>query len=129
MTHATARHATLAEINITPLIDVLLVLAIIFLITAPVLARRIELQVNGDGRSAIVTPPQLVEVQVDGSVRWDGVLLPTDAIAAQMRVAAREHAPLRITAANGVVYDRMASVLAHANTAGVTAIDVPLDPR
>jgi biopolymer transport protein ExbD len=98
MTHATARHATLAEINITPLIDVLLVLAIIFLITAPVLARRIDLQLNGSPEGSLTTPPQWLEVQLDGSVRWDGVVLPPAAIGAQMRIAGRANAPLRISA-------------------------------
>jgi biopolymer transport protein ExbD len=129
MTHATARHASLAEINITPLVDVMLVLLVIFMITAPVLAQRIDVEVNGVppvGPKPIV---QALEVQADGSVRWDGVLLPADAVPAQMQLAKRAAAPpqLRITAARGTAYTHVAPVLAEARNAGIDNLEVPLD--
>jgi len=130
MTHASARHASLAEINITPLIDVMLVLLIIFMVTAPVLARRIDLDINGDGKTPPATPQSLV-VRADGSVRWDGVVLPADAIAEQMRVAARAVPPavLRIEAETGVRFASVAPVLAEARASGIEGIDVALDAR
>jgi biopolymer transport protein ExbD len=128
MTHARQRHATMAEINITPLVDVMLVLLVIFMITAPVLARQIQLDLNGTPPDGPPPPVQSLEVQADGSVRWDGVLLPADAVAAQMRVAARGEAGLRITAADGVRFEVVAPVLGEARAAGVAGIDVVTDP-
>ncbi|HET7843825.1 MAG TPA: biopolymer transporter ExbD [Xanthomonadales bacterium] len=131
MTHATARRDSLAEINITPLVDVMLVLLVIFMITAPVLAQRIDLDINGaPDKSPEVTTVQALEVQADGSVRWDGVLLPADAIAAQMRLAARDDTvQLRVTAAQGTPYENVAPVLGEARAAGIDSIDLALGAR
>lgn len=130
MTHATARHATLAEINITPLIDVMLVLTVIFLMAATVVS-----SVNLDiGRSDIPKPEnelQQLVVQADGSVQWDGIRVPADAVAAQMRYAARvqPRTILEISAAGDARYEPVALVMAQAKQAGVQNLSVAIELR
>ena len=66
----------MAEINVTPLVDVMLVLLIIFMITAPLMNHRVKVELpaaNLDKRDteAPPTPPITLTVQEDGSVYWN----------------------------------------------------------
>lgn len=130
MTHATARHATLAEINITPLIDVMLVLTVIFLMAATVVS-----SVNLDiGRSEFPDPERTLQqlvVQADGSVQWDGVRIPADAVAAQMQYSARmqPRTTLEISAASDARYEPVALVMAQAKQAGLHNLSVAIESR
>ena len=66
----------MAEINVTPLVDVMLVLLIIFMITAPLMNHKVKVELpaaNLDKRDtdAPPTPPITLTVQEDGSVYWN----------------------------------------------------------
>ena len=66
----------MAEINVTPLVDVMLVLLIIFMITAPLMNHKVKVELpaaNLDKREteAPPTPPITLTVQEDGSVYWN----------------------------------------------------------
>lgn len=119
-----ASHSESSSINVTPLIDVMLVLMVVFLIAAPVLARRVDVDLpQGDSRSV---PPPKVELVVrsDGAVQWDGVLLPRDAVAEQLRLTAlRDPQPALVVGAEpGVSYETVAVVLAQVRQTGIRAM-------
>ncbi|MFC5570826.1 ExbD/TolR family protein [Lysobacter yangpyeongensis] len=84
-------HRAMAEMNITPLVDVMLVLLIIFMVAAPMVTRSIDLglpQVPTELVSA--KPPHAsLTVQADGSVALDGVVLGEPALAAALQELAR----------------------------------------
>ena len=65
----------MASINVTPLVDVMLVLLIIFMITAPLMTHKIKVdlpQANLDNReSKVDVPPITLAVLQDGSLYWD----------------------------------------------------------
>jgi biopolymer transport protein ExbD len=86
--------APMSEINVTPLVDVMLVLLIIFMITAPLMSHKIKVelpQANLDKRPEKVppTPPITVTVQEDGHLYWNDAPVTHDQLESQLSVAAQ----------------------------------------
>jgi biopolymer transport protein ExbD len=65
----------IAEMNTTPLIDVMLVLLIMLIITIPIQTHAVKLNMPTGGASAVTELPKVVQVAVSatGSITWDGV--------------------------------------------------------
>ena len=125
--------ALAADINMTPLIDVMLVLLVVFMVTLPVLhhAAKIALP-QASSRREDVRPPQVnVEIDALGQIHWDGRPLADAALAGAMSVAARQ-APqpeIRLVADRMTRYERVATVLSAANRAGLAKVGFITDPR
>ena len=81
-----------AEINITPLVDVLLVLLVIFMVTAPVASGRLDLRLPQASPTQPLTPPPRVElrVQADGVYLLEGRMLMGEELPAALRTIARK---------------------------------------
>ena len=87
--------APMSEINVTPLVDVMLVLLIIFMITAPLMSHKIKVelpQANLDKRPDAVppTPPITVTVQEDGHLYWNDAPVTRDQLESQLSVEAQK---------------------------------------
>jgi len=64
----------MAEINVTPLVDVMLVLLIIFMITAPLMAHKVKVELptaSLDKKPEILVPPVTVAISYNGDVFWN----------------------------------------------------------
>jgi biopolymer transport protein ExbD len=68
----------MAEINVTPLVDVMLVLLIIFIITAPLMSHKVKIELpetnlvqNEEDKKAPPVPPITISVKEDGSLYWN----------------------------------------------------------
>ena len=84
----------MAEINVTPLVDVMLVLLIIFMITAPLMSHKIKVELpkaNLDQRPDKVppAPPVTVTVKEDGTLYWNDAPVTHDQLESQLSVAAQ----------------------------------------
>ncbi|WP_047129807.1 ExbD/TolR family protein [Xanthomonas arboricola] len=120
----------LAEINVTPLVDVMLVLLIIFIVTAPMLARPItmDLPQRSEQAQSRMEPPAPIALRVDasGQVFWNAspIMLQQlqPRLIEQMRQAAGNQPELRIAASADAEYAVMAKVLAAAKNAQVDRI-------
>lgn len=120
----------LAEINVTPLVDVMLVLLIIFLVTAPLVTRPITLDLPQ--RTSTPTPPREppppIQLRLDasGQLFWNASPLPLAELQPRLREAMAEAAgnppELRIDANPDAQYEVMAKVLAAAKNANVEKI-------
>ena len=123
------RDQTIAEINIIPLCDVLLVLLIIFMVTAPALSYPVHVDLPaGPDREQRREPPPPVHLRVDagGQVYWDGQAVSAGELAARMRqqalAAAAEQPLLKIDASGDCEYQAVARVVAQARNAGMAKI-------
>jgi biopolymer transport protein ExbD len=118
----------IAQINVTPLVDVLLVLLIIFMITSPIVTHKatMDLPQSSPKFSPELVPAIHLAIHADGQMVWNDVPLSSDQLRAQLGIAANlaTQPALQIDAADGVAYDAVAKVLAQARTQGIARIDV-----
>lgn len=117
----------MAQINVTPLVDVMLVLLIIFMICAPIITHKTKLDLPQASSKFMEMPPSVhLAIQADGAMYWNDTPVSLDQLRTQLRIAAllpRQPA-LEIDAADGVAYDAVASVLAEAKAQGLARIDM-----
>src|SRR5215475_14516538 len=87
-----ARRSRLSEINVTPFVDVMLVLLIIFMVTAPLLTVSVpvELPQTEAKQTAAETDPLTITIQADGSVYLQDVKVDVNGLVPQMRAISRE---------------------------------------
>jgi biopolymer transport protein ExbD len=117
-----------AEINIIPLADVLLVLLIIFMVTAPTVTRTIgmDLPRPGPDPKPATLEPLVLRIDAAGDVYRDGALLPLPQLEPLLRAAALAPGPearrVLIDASDQADYQSVAQVLASAGRAGVQRI-------
>ncbi len=120
----------MGDINVTPLVDVLLVLLIIFMVTAPIASYPIE--VNLPQRSTqpppLTEPPPPVRLRIDasGQVFWNDSPYPLQTIADMMRLEVgrdpTNQPQLEIDTNDDADYGILAKVLAHAKNADMKKI-------
>src|SRR5262245_24924448 len=82
--------APMAEINMIPLIDVMLVLLVIFIITAPLLTHAVKVDLPKASSNPNITKPTNVQLAVDGAghVYWNGEVLDRSGWRSRMDAAA-----------------------------------------
>jgi biopolymer transport protein ExbD len=116
----------LADINITPLVDVMMVLLVIFMVTAPLLIPQ-SLGIHLPHSVAVKSPQQphkgRLEIEETGQLRLDNQVMTPDLLAKYLSAKAKdEDYVLSIEADDNVRYGRVAEVLARARAAGVSKI-------
>jgi biopolymer transport protein ExbD len=121
----------MADINVTPLVEVMLVLLIIFIVTAPIVTYPIEVDLP---QRVINPPPQLreppppIDLRIDasGQVNWNNSPVATTELQAKMENEVQRdptnQPELRIDANPDAQYDVMAKVLAAAKNARMQKI-------
>ncbi len=127
-----ARPAPMSDINMTPLIDVMLVLLVIFMITAPLMTSSLKLDLpKTDGAQPGATP-QFISVALDpqGRFYFGDEVLELGAFAARIQAAAREspQTEVQLRADKGVPYGRVAEVISLVQKAGLTRIGFVTEP-
>jgi len=122
----------MSEINMTPLVDVMLVLLIIFIITIPVMkhAVNVDLTVAANTRQIVKPDTVLLSVDAQGLYYVNGATVDESALAGLLRVeAAREPQPeLHIRGDKAVRYERVAQAMASAQQAGLRKIGFVTEP-
>ena len=117
--------AAMAEMNITPLVDVMLVLLIIFMIAMPVLTQRITLDLPQKGPNP--PPPAEVislSVHADGTLTWNGSPLIAEALEPQLALEARRNPQpeLQLEVERSAAYQQVVTVLAAAKVSGLERV-------
>ena len=122
----------MSDINMTPLIDVMLVLLVIFIITAPLLAGHVALTLPKVAAGPAPKPAAslAVSIQKDGKLYIDKQPVTLDALRARFVQAASSHADteLRIRADTAVPYGDVARVMGAAQQAGLSHIGLITQP-
>ncbi|MFZ5454252.1 MAG: ExbD/TolR family protein [Pseudomonadota bacterium] len=122
----------MAEINMIPLIDVMLVLLIIFMVTAPLLTHAVKVDLPKESTSANTLPPENIQIAIgpDEQLYWAGEKIDTDTLKAKLQEAAAKdkNAEIQLRADQNVPYRSVAHVLSEAARLGLTRIGFVTDP-
>jgi biopolymer transport protein TolR len=119
------------DINVTPLVDVMLVLLIVFMVTAPLLHGGLSVQLPEIEGQEVAPAPKAAVVTITREAR---VYLNEREVTGAVQAAlsadpeARGPAGLQVRADKDVRYDEVAKVLAAARAAGIDKIDLVVDP-
>jgi biopolymer transport protein ExbD len=120
------------EINMTPLVDVMLVLLIIFIITVPVMKHSVNVDLPRATNQPEETKPETVRLSVDadGKYHWnESDISDADLTPRLEAMAAQNPQPdLHIRGDKDVRYERVAQAMAAAQRAGVRKIGFVTDP-
>ena len=123
----------MSDINMTPLIDVMLVLLVIFIITAPLLASSIRLDLPKTTAAAPSDTPRFVLLVVDksGQIFLDDKPVGQPELARRLALVAIQNADteVQLRADEAVPYGRVVEVLGTAQKAGLSRIGFIADPK
>jgi biopolymer transport protein ExbD len=121
------------EINMTPLVDVMLVLLIVFIITVPVLNHAVRVDLPRASSQPDDVKPETIRVSVDaaGQYWWNDERVADEALAQRLSAAAsREPQPdLHLRGDKAVRYERVAQAMAAAQQAGLRRIGFVTEPK
>ncbi len=125
--------APMAEINVTPMVDVMLVLLVIFIITAPLLTHSIKLDLPKVEAEVAASEGEAVTISIDARARlhWNEDLVTLPELEKRLTQAAgREPQPdVQIRADNDTRYETMAQVLSSAQKSGITKLGFVTEPK
>ncbi len=125
--------APMAEINMVPLIDVMLVLLVIFIVTAPLLTHAVKLELPRVSSQPNQLQPDKVELAINaqGQRFWNGEPLAREQAAERFAAAGkRQPQPeIHLRADQSVAYRVVAETLADATRAGLTRIGFVSEPN
>jgi biopolymer transport protein ExbD len=123
----------MSEINVTPLVDVMLVLLVVFIVTAPLLTQAVHVNLP---KTAETAPPEekeaiYVSVNADGKVFLDKTEIPIEQFEKELltRKAADPEIALNLNADDGVKYGTVAKVMASIERSGITKLAVLTAPK
>ena len=122
----------MAEINVVPLVDVMLVLLVIFIITTPLLTHSVKIDLPKASSTPNVTRPEHVEfgIRENGALYWNGASVARTELAARFAVEAKKlpQPELHIRADRHAHYETVAWVMSSAAKAGLVRIGFVTDP-
>lgn len=125
----------ISEINVTPLVDVMLVLVVIFILAAPMLAATLRVQlppVDAAQPVAVAQPAAMeLEITAQGDLWLQGQQVQEDALRQQLQTLAQRNpqAELQLQADARVPYGRVAQVMGWAHAMGLTRIGFVTQPQ
>ena len=132
MAMAIARGRSMGDINITPLVDVMLVLLVIFMVTVPAVTQTNVLdQTRGTGPETSKPTEVRLHLTAGDVVEWNGEALSLDQLQSRMESAAlaagsdtMAQPVIKLDAEEGAEYEMLARVLARASNAGLVRIQL-----
>ncbi|MGQ0596344.1 ExbD/TolR family protein [Aquabacterium sp.] len=126
-------NAPMAEINMVPLIDVMLVLLVIFIVTAPLLSHSVKLELPRASAQVMSAKAEKIDLSIDanGMRYWNGQALSREDSATRFASEAGKavQPEVHLRADQAVPYRAVAEVLADAAQAGLTKINFVTDPE
>ena len=123
----------MAEINMVPLIDVVLVLLVIFIVTAPLLTNAVKLDLPKATSNADLQKPEKIEFAIDaaGALFWNGERVDREeAMKRFVDAGAKRPQPeVYLRADRNVAYRHVAEMLADASKAGLSKVAFVSEPK
>jgi biopolymer transport protein ExbD len=112
-----------SDLNITPLIDVLLVLLVMMILTIPIMTHKVPVDIQPGESDPSTATVHRIDLNANGSLTWDNAPITDTALPARLAGFMKEdNAQLQIRAAATVRYERFDQTLATIKRAGVTRL-------
>jgi len=125
-------NAPLAEINMVPLIDVMLVLLVIFIVTAPLLTHSVKVDLPRASSAPQEVKPDHIQLGIDkdGRLFWNQQEVDATGLSERLHEAslARPQPELHIRADRSTPYEKVAQAMSEAARQGVSRIGFVTDP-
>ncbi|QWT46330.1 ExbD/TolR family protein [Azospira inquinata] len=126
------RSQPMADMNTTPLVDVMLVLLIIFIVCAPLMAQSIKVDLPQAQGTPLDEKPKTVNLSLDaqGQLFWDKQPLAEGDLAQKLKTAAaaRPQPELQLSADKETRYQRLAEIMSAAREAGIAKLGFVTTP-
>jgi biopolymer transport protein ExbD len=125
--------APMSEINVTPMVDVMLVLLVIFIITAPLFTHAIKLDLPNAQSAPAPEKPETISLSINGAgaIFWNDQAIQPKDLNERLAVAAKKNPQpeLQLRADKATRYEVIAQVMAAAQTNGLTKMGFVTDPK
>ncbi|MFC7289557.1 ExbD/TolR family protein [Herminiimonas glaciei] len=116
----------MADINVTPMVDVMLVLLVIFIITAPLFTHAIKLDLPSAQSAPAPTEPTTISLSINGAgaVFWNNDAVTLDDLNTRLAAASKQQPQpqVQLRADKGTRYEVIAQVMASAQGNGITKL-------
>lgn len=119
----------LAEINVTPFVDVMLVLFVIFLVTAPMLTQAVKLELPAETATTLEDEnPITISVDAKGQYYWNDAPITSEGLTQHLQTA-NPAQPIHLRADKQTPYEKVSHILAAAQAQGLTNIGFITQPK
>ncbi|MEY3979101.1 MAG: hypothetical protein RLZZ375_530 [Pseudomonadota bacterium] len=128
-----SHQAPMAEINVTPMVDVMLVLLVIFIITAPLFTHAVKLELPTASSAPAPEKPESITLAInaEGKLFWNNTAVTMDELGARFTTASQKtpQPELQLRADKSTRYEVIAQVMSAAQTNGMTKIGFVTNPK
>ncbi|NDI86115.1 ExbD/TolR family protein [Undibacterium crateris] len=128
---AQENNSALADINVTPMVDVMLVLLVIFIMAAPLMLPAIQLELPATQARPAPAPAVTVQIAIaaDQSLYWGGSRISAEELPVRLQTQARQspQTVISLQADRATPYEQLAKVMAAAQAAGLNQISFVTD--
>lgn len=125
--------APMADINVTPMVDVMLVLLVIFIITAPLFTHAIKLDLPSAQSAPAPEKPETISISIngEGQIFWGNDAIAQGDMSIRLAAAAQKkpQPELQLRADKATRYEVIAQVMAAAQTNGLSKIGFVTEPK
>lgn len=125
--------APMADINVTPMVDVMLVLLVIFIITAPLFTHAIKLDLPSAQSAPAPEKPETVSLSINaaGAIFWNDAAIDQQEMNTRLAAAAQKkpQPELQLRADKSTLYEVIAQVMSAAQNNGLTKIGFVTEPK
>ena len=121
----------ISQINVTPLVDVMLVLLVIFIITAPLFHQAVPIDLPQVTANKLDDKPEVIQLAIDadGLIFLNGEAIHRDALDARFAAVSARQPELHLRADRKVQYEKVADVMAAAQRANIVKIAFLTQPN
>lgn len=119
---STAELQPIGAINVTPFIDVMLVLLIVMILSMPMASHKVPVDLPQSGPSAIDDTAHRLAIDREGALFWDGARLPDAALPAKLAGLRSDAAVLQLQTDPEARYERFDSILAAIKRANIVKL-------